>query len=89
MTHAVRYAALLYPSLQLLYVPMALSSSLQSPLLGSGKSGIAPAGCNMCGSTPLWVIPLCIATLSASMPAEAMLGMAALRDTVVSACPSR
>ncbi len=88
MTYAVRYAAWLYPSLQLGDVPMASSPFLQSPPLGSGKPGIAPAGRNTCGSAPSRVALLCTATPSASMPAKAMPGMAALCNAVASVCPS-
>ncbi len=88
MTYTVRYAARLYPSLQLGDVPMALSPFLQSPTLGSGKLGIAHAGRNTCGSALSRVAPLCKATPSASMPAKALPGVAAPRNAVASACPS-
>ncbi len=87
ITCAVRYAAPLYPSLLLGVVPMALSSFLQSSLLGSVEPSISPAGRNTCGSAPLWVAPLCTAVPSASMPAKTMLGVASLHNAVASACP--
>ncbi len=89
MTYAVRYATRLYPSFQLVDVPIALAPSLQSPPLGGVKPGIASAGRNTCSSAPSSVPPLCTATPSASMPAEAMLGTAALRNTAASVGLSR
>ncbi len=88
MTHAVRYAVGFDPSLQLCVMPMALSPSLQLPLLGSRKHDIVFTGRNRCGSDPLRVTPLNRDTPFASMPAKAMPGIAAPHNTVVSVCPS-
>ncbi len=87
MTYAIRYATWLYPGLQFGYMPIASSSLLQSSPLGSGKPGIAPAGCNLCYNIPLQVALMCIATLSASKPIGVVLDIAAPCDTVASAYP--
>jgi hypothetical protein len=89
MTYSVRYAAWLYPRLLLVDVPRALSSSLQSPPLGGRQPGIVPAGCDMGCTIPSWVARLHTAALSASMLANAMLGVAALRNNVAPACSSK
>jgi hypothetical protein len=55
-------------------------------LLSNGKPATAPAGRNKCVSVTLQVTPLFMAKLSGSMPAQAMLQLAALHSPFVLAC---